>query len=58
MPAFTLIGQHTISADPIELLNKMILRFDLPWNKEVQLINKINWKITVKKNEAHYTLTL
>lgn len=58
MPTFTLISQHTISADPIELLYIMILRFDLYWNKEVQVTNKINWKITITKTEAQYTLIL
>jgi hypothetical protein len=58
MPTFTLISQHTISADPTELLYIMILRFDQHWNKEVQVTNKINWKITITKTEAQYTLIL
>jgi len=58
MPTFTLIGQHTSSADPIEFLYIMILRFDLHWNKEVQVTNKINWKIIITKTEAQYTLIL
>jgi hypothetical protein len=58
MPTFTLIAPHTISADPTELLYFMILRFDLHWNKEVQVTNKINWKNTITKNEGQYTLIL
>jgi hypothetical protein len=58
MPTFTLIGQHRNSADPTELLYIMILRFDLHWNKEVQVTKKINWKITFTKTEAQYILIL
>jgi hypothetical protein len=36
----------------------MILRSGPPWNKQVQLINKINWNMTISRNEAQYKLTL
>jgi len=52
MPKFTLIGPHSISADPFEFLYMMILKLDLQCNKEVQVTNKINWKITTTKTEA------
>jgi hypothetical protein len=40
MPTFTLIGQHTISAHPIELLYIMILRFNLHKTKRYKLPTK------------------